>query len=634
MADGDDLAELAKRRGFFFGSVDAYGGVAGFQTYGPHGASLKDNVETAWRDRFTVREGNHEIEAPTVMPEAVFDASGHTDDFDDMLVRCGACQTPHRADHLIEDETDIAEAESMPTAEAESLIAEAEIVCPECEASLAGEPVESFNLMFETEIGPGSGQAGFLRPETAQGIFVEFPRLKQYARNSLPFGVTQIGPGYRNEISPRGGLERLREFTMAELEQFVHPEDDGPSLEPVADVTLPLYPAPAQADPDGDVRELTVADAVSEGVLTSSWIAYYLGVARRWYERVGVDVDRFRFRQHNPGELAHYASDCWDAEALIGASADADRANPEDGDWVEIAGFADRGDYDLSKHAKHSERRYTVFREYEEPQTVERPIIEVDMSWAGPEYEDAAHEIANAVRDFLKRYPDILEEKEQEDETVIQIDFEKEGIDVEADYDGVTVPLDAVEYAMKEETISGEHVVPHVIEPSFGVDRTVLTLVDHAYREDVVDEESRTYLELNPEVAPTTAAVFPLVSNDDRLVALAGEVAQTLREHGLSVTEDESGSIGRRYRRQDEVGTPFCVTVDRDGIESEGTETVTLRERDTAAQVRLPVADVAAELTALIDADSQTTFADLTERYEVVETGTRTGVAETDTPEP
>ncbi|MFB6243394.1 MAG: glycine--tRNA ligase [Halobaculum sp.] len=654
MADGDDLAELAKRRGFFFGSVDAYGGVAGFQTYGPHGASLKDNVETAWRDRFTVREGNHEIEAPTVMPEAVFDASGHTDDFDDMLVRCGACQTPHRADHLIEDETDIAEAESMPTAEAESLIAEAEIVCPECEASLAGEPVESFNLMFETEIGPGSGQAGFLRPETAQGIFVEFPRLKQYARNSLPFGVTQIGPGYRNEISPRGGLERLREFTMAELEQFVHPEDDGPSLEPVADVTLPLYPAPAQADPDGDVRELTVADAVSEGVLTSSWIAYYLGVARRWYERVGVDVDRFRFRQHNPGELAHYASDCWDAEALIGASADADRANPEDGDWVEIAGFADRGDYDLSKHAKHSERRYTVFREYEEPQTVERVTVDPDMSVLGPEFGGDAGAVRDALETLAERNPDAFDDEE----VTVEIETDGAAADGDAsDADGdsdtdaaeggndsdaggdsgvetVTVDTEVANFTVEEVTESGEHVVPHVIEPSFGVDRTVLTLVDHAYREDVVDEESRTYLELDPEVAPTTAAVFPLVSNDDRLVALAGEVAQTLREHGLSVTEDESGSIGRRYRRQDEVGTPFCVTVDRDGIESEGAETVTLRERDTAAQVRLPVADVAAELTALIDADSQTTFADLTERYEVVETGTRTGVAETDTPEP
>ncbi|MEZ3117030.1 glycine--tRNA ligase [Halobaculum sp. MBLA0147] len=606
MADRERLAELAKRRGFFFGSVGAYGGVAGFQTYGPQGASLKDNVETAWRDRFTVKEGNHEIEAPTVMPEAVFQASGHLDGFDDMLVRCSECATAHRADHLIEDATEIEEAESMPTDEAETLIADHEIACPECGTPLAGQPVEEFNLMFDTEIGPGTGQSGYLRPETAQGIFVEFPRLKEYARNSLPFGVTQIGPGYRNEISPRGGLERLREFTMAELEQFVHPEDDGPSLEPVADVTLPLYAAPDQADDDGGVRELTVREAVDEGVVASEWIAYYLGVALRWYDRVGVDLDRFRFRQHNPGELAHYASDCWDAEALLGAPADASRGDPQGGDWVEIAGFADRGDYDLSKHAESSDERYTVFREYDEPKTVERTTVDPDMSVLGPEFGGDAGAVAAALETLADRDPDA---------------FDGDEVTVEVDGESVTVDTEVANFGVETVTEAGEHVTPHVMEPSFGVDRTVLTLVDHAVRDDEVDGEERTYLALDPEVAPTTAAVFPLVSNDDRLVALADDVADALRERGLAVAEDDSGSIGRRYRRQDEVGTPFCVTVDRDGVESDGPDTVTLRERDTAAQVRLPVDDVAAEVAALVDAETETTFADLTDRYTVVAAG-------------
>ncbi|MEZ3142995.1 glycine--tRNA ligase [Halobaculum sp. MBLA0143] len=599
MADGDTLAELAKRRGFFFGSVDAYGGVAGLQTYGPRGASLKDNVETAWRDRFTVREGNQEIEAPTVMPESVFEASGHLDGFDDMLVRCPECDGAHRADHLIEDATAIEEAESLPTDEVETLIADHEIGCPACATPLAGQSVEEFNLMFETEIGPGSGDAGFLRPETAQGIFVEFPRLKQYARNSLPFGVTQIGPGYRNEISPRGGLRRLREFTMAELEQFVHPDDDGPSLEPVADVSLPLYSAAAQEAGEG-IRELTPPEAVAEGVVASEWVAYYLGVARRWYDQVGVDPDRLRFRQHNSGELAHYASDCWDAEALLGVGPDG-----EGGDWVEIAGFADRGDYDLSKHADHSDDRYTVFREYDEPQTVERTTVDPDMSVLGPKFGADAGSVADALETLAERDPDA---------------FDAETVTVTVDGTAHTVDTETANFGTETVTESGEHVTPHVIEPSFGVDRTVLTLVDHAYREDVVDGETRTFLALDPAVAPTTAAVFPLVSNDDQLVEGSTALARRLRERGLAVTEDDSGSIGRRYRRQDEVGTPFCVTVDRDGIESDGPDTVTVRERDTAAQVRVPTTDVPDEIEALVD--GETTFAALRDRYEVVAAGT------------
>jgi len=237
-----ELDELARRRGFFFQANEAYGGVSGFYTYGPEGAALKRNVEETWRDRFVTREGNMEIDSPTVTPEAVFEASGHLDGFDDMLVECPECGESHRADHVVEDNTDVEDAESVPTEEFEALIAEHDLVCPDCGASLVGQPVEGFNLMFATSIGPGSGQPGYLRPETAQGMFTEFPRLKEYARNQLPFGAAQIGAGYRNEISPRNALLRAREFTMAELEFFVDPEGEGPDLSRVADVELPLYP--------------------------------------------------------------------------------------------------------------------------------------------------------------------------------------------------------------------------------------------------------------------------------------------------------------------------------------------------------------------------------------------------------
>ncbi|ELZ33759.1 glycine--tRNA ligase [Halorubrum distributum] len=590
----DALAELAKRRGFFFGSNGAYGGTAGFYTFGPQGAALKRNVEDAWRDRFTIREGNREIEAPTVMPEAVFEASGHLEGFDDMLVECPECGESHRADHLVEDATDVEDAEALPGEEVAELIAEEGIACPACGTELAGQPVEAFNLMFATDIGPGDAQPGYLRPETAQGIFVEFPRLKEYARGNLPFGITQIGPAYRNEISPRGGLLRLREFTQAELEQFIDPEEDEPPLDRVRDVEVRLYPATEQEADDGDYLDTTVGEAVDEGVIGSPWVGYYLGVAQEWYERVGVDLDRFRFRQHLAGERAHYAADCWDAESEVG------------GDWIEIAGFAYRGDYDLSKHDEYGDDSFTVFKRYDEPKTVERATVDPDMSVLGPEFGGDAAAVAEALETLAERDPDA---------------FDAETVAVDVNGKTREVDADVANFSVEEVTESGEHITPHVVEPSFGVGRTVQTLLAHAYSEDEVDGEERTYLSLEPAVAPQDAAVFPLVTNDDRLTALADEVAADLRAAGLAVAYDDSGSIGRRYRRQDEVGTPFCVTVDRDGIEGDGPDTVTLRERDSAAQVRVPVADLADELTALREGEP---FASVADRYDAVDTDVET----------
>ncbi|WP_251342035.1 glycine--tRNA ligase [Haloplanus halophilus] len=600
MSDARAITELAKRRGFFFGANEAYGGVAGFYTFGPEGAALKRNVEAAWRDRFTVREGNDEIEAPTVAPEPVFEASGHLDGFDDMLVECGECGESHRADHLIEDATDVEEAESLPIPEVEELIGTYEIACPSCGAPLAGRSVEEFNLMFETAIGPGSGQPGYLRPETAQGIFVEFPRLKEYARNKLPFGITQIGRAYRNEISPRKGIVRTREFTQAELEQFVHPDGDEPPLSRVADVTLRLYPADEQEDPEGGYVERTVAEAVEEGVVASDWVAYYLGVAREWYDRIGVDGDRFRFRQHLPGERAHYAADCWDAESEVSGAAD-DLADPTAGDWIEIAGFAYRGDYDLSKHAEHSDDDFTVFEQYDEARTVERAVADPDMSVLGPEFGGRAGEVAEALRDLAERDPSA---------------FESDAVTVTVDGEDVTVDADVANFRIEERTEAGEHVTPHVVEPSFGVDRTVYTLIAHGYDEDLIDGEERTYLSLSPEVAPTDVAVFPLVS-DAALEALADDVVADLRAAGLSVTHDDSGNIGRRYRRQDEVGTPLSVTVDHESVEADPA-TVTVRDRDTTAQVRVPVDELAEGLEAVLETGGG--FEDLLEAYDRVET--------------
>ncbi|KTG07933.1 glycine--tRNA ligase [Haloprofundus marisrubri] len=593
MADTQAITELSKRRGFFFLSSDAYGGVAGFYTFGPQGAALKANVESAWRDRYTVKEGNREIEAPTIMPEPVFEASGHLDGFNDMLVECASCGESHRADHLVEDVTDIEDAEALPNSEVADLIADHDIHCPNCGEPLAGQAVENFNLMFSTDIGPGGDQPGYLRPETAQGIFVEFPRLKEYARNQLPFGVTQIGRAYRNEISPRKGLVRVREFTQAELEQFIDPEEDEPNLDAVADVEVRLYSAEEQNKDDGGYLETTIGEAVEAGVIANEWVAYYLGISQEWYERIGVDMDRFRFRQHLAGERAHYASDCWDAESELG------------GDWVEIAGFAYRGDYDLSKHGEYGDDDFTVFKQYDEPKTVERAVVDPDMSTLGPEFGGAAADIADALRDLAARDPDA---------------FDGDEVTVDADGETYTVSTEVADFRVEEQTESGEHITPHVVEPSFGVGRTVYTVLEHAYREDEVAGEERTYLALEPEVAPTYVGVFPLVGNDERLTDLATELVRDVREAGLSAEYDDSGNIGRRYRRKDEIGTPFCVTVDRDGVESEGETTVTVRERDTTAQIRLPVDALVDELTAV--REGRKTFDDLLDSYERVDADT------------
>ncbi|KOX95043.1 glycyl-tRNA synthetease [Haloarcula rubripromontorii] len=595
MSEGERLTELAKRRGFYFPSSSAYGGAAGFWTYGPQGAALKSNIEDTWRDRYVVKEGHQEISAPDVMPEPVFEASGHLDGFDDMIVECGECGATHRADHLVEDNTDIEEAESLPNEEVMDLIADHGIECPSCHTSLADQPVDNFNLMFETNIGPGSSSPGYLRPETAQGIFVEFPQLSEYARNQLPFGVAQIGKAYRNEISPRKSLVRVREFTQAELEHFIDPEEDEPPLDEVADVTLPLYSAAEQQTEDGGQRELTVREAVDEDIIESVWVAYYLGVSKEWYERIGVDMDRFRYRQHLAGERAHYASDCWDAESEV------------DGDWIEITGFAYRGDYDLSKHADHSGEDYTVFKQYDEPITVERATVDPDMSYLGPEFGGDAGAVADALEALAERNPDAFDD----DEVTVEVGGESH-----------TVPVAETNFSVDEVTENGEHVRPHVVEPSFGVGRIIYTVLAHSYETDEVDGEERTYLELPPEQAPTTVGVFPLMDKDG-MGELATDIADDLRAAGLSVTYDDSGAIGRRYRRQDEVGTPYCVTVDYESLEdseaqrasdsASGDEpragTVTVRERDTTEQKRLPIDGLAETLEQLSTGDR--TFDDL-----------------------
>ncbi|QGA80092.1 glycine--tRNA ligase [Candidatus Nanohalobium constans] len=568
----EKVAELARRRGFYSPTAEAYGGVAGFQTFGPEGAELKRNIENSWRQTFSRELGHREIEAPTVMPEAVFEASGHLDGFDDMIIECPECGKSSRADHIVEDNTEIEEAEAFSKEKIESLFKDHDLKCPSCGADLAGEKVNDFNLMFETNIGPGSSNAGYLRPETAQGIFTEFPRFKEYMRNQLPFGITQIGKAYRNEISPRQGLVRVREFTQAELEHFIDPEEDSPDIEKVKDIELKLYPVSEQQKEDGEYLYLTVEEAIDQDVIESEWIAYYLGYAKQWYESIGVDMDRFRFRQHLPDELAHYSTDCWDAESDIGDS--------DEEDWLEISGFSYRGCYDLTKHGKHSEEDFTIFKEYDEPEIVEEAKVDPDMGYLGPEFGNKAGKIVERLQNLAEEDPEVF----GQDEVAVEVDGEE-----------FSVPSDKCNFSVEEVKKSGEHITPHVAEPSFGVDRIVYTVLVHAYDEDKVEDEERTVLHMSDEVAPTEVAVFPLMDKEG-LGEKASEVADMLRDKGFSVKYDDTGNIGRRYRRQDEVGTPVCITVDYETLEEEP-ETVTVRDRDSTEQERVEVSDLAEELS-------------------------------------
>jgi glycyl-tRNA synthetase len=416
--DMDKIVSLCKRRGFIFQSSEIYGGLGSCWDYGPMGVELKRNVKDAWW-KAIVQERNEVVGIDTsiMMHPQVWAASGHVDSFTDPLVECKACHLRWRATEISDQR------------------------CPKCGGELT-EP-RMFNLMFKTFMGPVEEEAStiYLRPETAQGIFVNFDNVVTTSRKKLPLGIAQIGKSFRNEITPGNFIFRTREFEHMELEYFVKPGTD---------------------------EEL---------------LAYWVKERFDWYIALGIRKDNLRLRQHGKDELAHYAKDCYDVEYLFPMG------------WSELEGIANRGDYDLTQHAKHSGR---------------------DLS-----YYDAE---------------------------------------------------------------SGERYVPYVIEPSAGVDRSFLAFLVDAYDDEEVEGETRTVLHLHPSLAPVTVAVLPL-SRNEKLTPLAKEVHKEL-SRSFTTYYDDSQSIGRRYRRQDETGTPYCVTIDFESLED---NQVTIRERDSLAQIRVPV---------------------------------------------
>ena len=429
-ADFDKITSLAKRRGFVFQSSEIYGGLNSTWDFGPLGVELKNNIKRAWwRSMVQLRDDIVGLDAAILMAPQVWRASGHLETFTDPLVDCKACKMRFRADQLVAER------------------------CPNCGGELT-EP-RPFNLMFKTFMGPVEDDAAvvYLRPETAQGIFVNFQNVRTVTRKRLPFGIAQIGKSFRNEISPGNFFYRSREFEQMECEYFV---------------------PPAQA-----------SDAYR------AWI----NERYAWYLDLGIKPQSLRLREHEPSELSHYSAGTTDIEFLFPWG------------WGELEGIANRTDFDLRRHGEFSGK---------------------DLSYV--------------------------------------------------------------------DDVTGERFVPYVVEPAGGVDRAALAFLCDAYDEAEVKGEQRTFLRLDKRLAPYKVAVLPL-SKRESLIGVAREIERMLRPHWM-ITYDETQSIGRRYARQDEIGTPFCVTVDFDTLEDRA---VTIRERDSMLQDRVPIAELVPALREKLD---------------------------------
>ncbi|MEM2785725.1 MAG: glycine--tRNA ligase [Candidatus Nitrosotenuis sp.] len=471
----DSVMQLALERGFYFPSCEIYSDAqAGFWEYGPSGVSMKTKFIELWRRELVRRDGMLEIDGSQIMSPSVFEASGHLASFADPVVRCKQCGLNYRADKLIFEASKLEIPESADLAEFDKAISEKAIRCPKCKGEF--DMTRKFNMMFKVEIGP-EAEAAYLRPETCQSIFVDFPRLFKTMRGKLPLGIAQIGKSFRNEISPRQSLLRLREFYQAEIEVFCNPAklDDLDRFPEVQDTIIRLWV-------NDELKSMSCKEAVDSKILPNKFVAYYLGLLAEFYEKTGIDMTKSRFRRLGEKEKAFYASVAFDFEVntTIG--------------WLELVACNYRSDYDLKSHANKSKEKFEV------------------------------------------------------------IDDEQK-------------------------------VLPHVFEISMGIDRSLYTILEHSLREDKQNE--RIVLSVKPYLAPVHVGVLSLVKKDG-LKEKTDEVFLKLKRK-YDAFLDHSGAIGRRYRRLDEIGVPFAITVDHQTLED---ETVTLRHRDSMQQDRIKISEL------------------------------------------
>ena len=540
------MSEMLKRRGIILPAFEIHGGAKGLYDFGPVGGRLRNRVNQTWIEHWLALGNIVELSCPTVTPYAVLEASGHVGEFSDFMTICTECGEASRADTLLESSH--SNPDALSKSELQELLVNVRPECPNCGAQAWSE-VTAQNLMFNTTIGAGtSGRPGFLRPETAQGMFTSFPSLLRHNRDRLPFGAIQVGKGYRNEISPRQGMIRLREFNMAELEYFINPYEDAQhDFTPWDSIPFSLVPD------EGEERKMTIKDALDTNTVRHATVGFFMAQTYDFLVKVGIDPARLRFRQHESDEMAHYATDCWDAE-IHGSYG-----------WIECVGIAHRGCYDLEAHEKATGKTLRARREFREPKVVEIDGWTMNGATAGP----AFRALAGQVKSVVEMLP--------ADATFPMLCKLDDGQEVK-------VLPEHVKRLQRTETITGEWYIPHVVEPAFGIDRIIWHILDHAYDDESKDGEDYTILKLSEHVAPVDYCVFPLFEKDGM-----GELARTLHSslcglRGIVSVYDSSGSIGRRYARADEIGVPHCLTVDHQSLED---GTITIRDRDTGQQQRV-----------------------------------------------
>ena len=471
----DNVMKLALERGFYFPSCEVYGdSQAGFWEYGPNGVSIKNKFLELWRQQLVRRDRMLEIDGSQIMSKSVFEASGHLGNFADPIVKCKECKSTFRADKLIVDAAEVEIPESSDLNEFDNVIKEKAISCPKCNGSL--ENTKKFNMMFKVGIGPEEEEA-YLRPETCQSIFVDFPRLFKTMRGKLPIGIAQVGKSFRNEIAPRQSLLRLREFYQVEIEVFCNPNklDGLDKFSEIENTTLRIQN-------EQEVVTVTCKQAVESGIIPNKFVAYYLGLLSEFYEKTGIDMNKSRFRKLGEKEKAFYAEVAFDfeVETTIG--------------WLELVACNYRSDYDLSSHAKKSKEKFEVMD-------------------------------------------------------------------------------------------NDEKVLPHVFEISMGIDRSLYCILEHGYRDD--KENERVVLSIRPYLAPVHVGVLSLVKKDG-LAEKTNDVYLNIKTKFDSFL-DHAGAIGRRYRRLDEIGAPFAITIDH---QTKDDDTVTIRSRDSMSQDRVKIKDL------------------------------------------
>ncbi len=550
------LMSMLRRRGVILPAFQIHGGVAGLFDFGPIGGRLRRRLKNAWLNHWLSEGDIVEVDSPTITPESVLIASGHVGEFNDYMSECNNCNSAFRSDHLVEEHHP--NPDSLNSADLDNIITERAVVCPGCGVS-DWSNCRPMNLMFSTQIGAMKGsRLAYMRPETAQGMFMLFPALYRHFRGRLPFGAVQSGKGYRNEISPRQGMIRLREFNMAELEYFIDPDVHIPhDFSPWDGEKFHLVQDPEFGEP----ISMSPREAAEANVIRHPTVAWFM--ARTWdfLTSVGIKPDKIRFRQHEGDEMAHYASDCWDAE-IEGSYG-----------WIECVGIAHRGCYDLNAHeVATGDSNLRAWRSYDEPRIVDKTILSGVGSVIGPTFKSQAGLVNQALTDIETTSP--------------TFPFEL----TLADGSTVTIEEDMVENKRVQNTEHGEWFLPHVVEPAFGIDRILWHILDHAYDETEKGGEKYTVLHLANSIAPIDVAILPLMEKEG-LDSLAESVHRLICSvPNLVSYYDGSGSIGRRYARADEVGVPWAVTIDHESLSN---STATIRRRDDGKQIRVSIADIA-----------------------------------------